>query len=464
MAPHSTPSSDPMGSVPLGTGTSAAPGPAAVFPAVSVKELTEFMPQIGLNLSPDEIANPSATTAHKVFIAFLQALSGMDEETVSRQKTRALGQMEYKEMFESSYSQLVLFREIKEMLSCAMIHDFGLSDMTRPQKNRFKRQLSALHNFMLHRHDRIQEFDELVGRSEDLVAERDQLKMELAQKEHELAKIKEQEKMEVPEVEAVLAHNMSLQETLERLKIAQEKGMRELEHLLETKDAYEKERIAIEERIHELITDVERLKQRIRQSPDELMKKVKNVEGKLGKAKLELEEKERILKSQTKKRHGMLIIEEELKALMTAMTSVQAELQRTRKEASSLDELSTLITSNESELSELTFQHKQMQQKISVDTARAERLRAALEQKRDMWKRRNEELGAVVQEKQALKKGLFKEAGEKDRLCKEVEREIEEIHLQHRAQILKMQEEKESLSRLADSYMTAIGQSLGIAV
>ena len=78
----------------------------------------------------------------------------------------------------------------KEMMKCATIPDFCLADMTRPNKTRFKRQLSALHNFWGHRHDRLQEYVELTARSEDLLDEREQLKHEIAVKEEEIAKIK----------------------------------------------------------------------------------------------------------------------------------------------------------------------------------------------------------------------------------------------------------------------------------
>ena len=58
------------------------------------------------------------------------------------------------------------------------------------------------------------------------------------------------------------------------------------------------------------MTEVERLKQRIRQSPDELTRNVKSAEDKLQRAKVELEEKEKVLAAQIKKRNEMLVIEE----------------------------------------------------------------------------------------------------------------------------------------------------------
>lgn len=174
---------------------------------------------------------------------------------------------------------------------------------------------------------------------------------------------------------------------------------------------------------------------------------------------------------------------------MTAMQRVQSELQRSKKEMAERESILQLLSANESELSELNFQQKQMTQKIEVDQARAERLRVALEQKRQMWEKKNLELDEIIRSVQAEKSEKLKEAAEKDKICKEIERQvsllnfacpvhlcrltnnstltrlqIEEINLKHRAQVLKMQEEKESLSRLAETYMHSISQSLGIAV
>lgn len=67
------------------------------FPAVSAKVLSEFVhDELKLNVSADEISNPNATVAHNCFIAFLSGLSGVTEESINRQKSRAVGQMEYK--------------------------------------------------------------------------------------------------------------------------------------------------------------------------------------------------------------------------------------------------------------------------------------------------------------------------------------------------------------------------------
>ncbi len=83
------------------------------FPAVSAKDLATLLStEMQANVTAEEISNPNATTAHKCFIAFLEGLSGVNGEFISKQTTRATGQMEYKEMFESSYSLLLLFREM----------------------------------------------------------------------------------------------------------------------------------------------------------------------------------------------------------------------------------------------------------------------------------------------------------------------------------------------------------------
>ena len=114
----------------------------------------------------------------------------------------------------------------KEMMVCATIHDFCLQDMTRPSKIRFKRQLSALHNFWGHRHDRLVEFEDLTERSEALLVERDQ------------------EKAEEEEVKEILAHNEVLNNTLMKLKREQETGLRDLEALTDKKEQMEKERVS----------------------------------------------------------------------------------------------------------------------------------------------------------------------------------------------------------------------------
>jgi DNA repair ATPase RecN len=149
---------------------------------------------------------------------------------------------------------------------------------------------------------------------------------------------------------------------------------------------------------------------------------------------------------------------------MTAMQRVQSELQRSKKELTERESIVQLLSANEGELSELNFQQKQMTQKIEVDKARVERLRVALEQKRQMWEKKNFELDEIIRTVQVEKSENLREAAEREKVCKELEKKIENLNLEHRARVLKMQEEKESLSRIADTYMHSISQSLGIAV
>lgn len=54
------------------------------------------------------------------------------------------------------------------MMNAAIVPDFNLQDLTRPNPKRFKRQMSALVNFHRFREDRVREFDSLTAEAEEL--------------------------------------------------------------------------------------------------------------------------------------------------------------------------------------------------------------------------------------------------------------------------------------------------------
>ena len=76
------------------------------------------------------------------------------------------------------------------MMAAATIDDFQLSDMTRPNPKRFKKQMSALVNFFRFRSDRIVEFDELMANAEDLEARRSELLDDLDRQKSDLDRFK----------------------------------------------------------------------------------------------------------------------------------------------------------------------------------------------------------------------------------------------------------------------------------
>lgn len=481
----SSPTAAPSPVPALAMAAHVAPSASSIsFPHVSAKALSELLQsELACPISAEQISSPNRAVAETCFSAFLEGLSGVNQELIDQRRDTAVEDLDHQELYISSFNILYMFHELRRLMDAATIKDFTLLDLTRPQKGRFKRHLSALHNFWGHRHDRIHEFDALTSNSMALVEERDELRREVAQKEDEIAKIKAQEKAEEQELGEISRRNDKLDKRLRELRAEQNRGLTTLDELQREKAAREQARVRDEERAHNLATDVEALRRRTRQSPEALIAALAQLNEALRAAKIELAEEERTAENAARQRDSAAALASALGSANEAMRRVVSEQSRADKEKAAASELEAQVAATETELDDLLFQHKQAAQRIEVDTARSERLLANLEQKRALWQRKREELQQSLKLATEDKQAKLQEAQARDKACRELENQvrhlqtaspasiltdrsasqIEEIHLKHHAQVLKLQEEHDALTRLAESYMNSIAQSLGIA-
>ena len=66
------------------------------FPAVKTEELLSIFSEMGLSIGPEDIIKPQGHVAHRVFVAFLETLSGATQEVLDRTRHATLAQMEYR--------------------------------------------------------------------------------------------------------------------------------------------------------------------------------------------------------------------------------------------------------------------------------------------------------------------------------------------------------------------------------
>lgn len=132
------------------------------FPALSVKEATDFLslPFLGINVSPNDLSNPSPILVAKVYNALLDFVTDVPRAEVQEILQNTLQQMEWPEIYREAMAQLTLQREMEALSGATLLQeaspqhmDFRLEDITNPRGNRFLIVLSAVYNYALFRDD-----------------------------------------------------------------------------------------------------------------------------------------------------------------------------------------------------------------------------------------------------------------------------------------------------------------------
>eukprot|EP00554_Chaetoceros_debilis_P013495 CAMPEP_0194111468 /NCGR_PEP_ID=MMETSP0150-20130528/10464_1 /TAXON_ID=122233 /ORGANISM="Chaetoceros debilis, Strain MM31A-1" /LENGTH=459 /DNA_ID=CAMNT_0038800909 /DNA_START=142 /DNA_END=1521 /DNA_ORIENTATION=+ len=161
------------------------------FPICKNAEILECLLEVGIELSEAELTEPGRhkDKVRAVFSSLLTLGMGLEEgfeKTTSGSLMKSRQSLPYPELHEESIANLKFLRACQKFMRVCGIHaDFGNNDLAAPIPKRFKRQLSAVINFIKFKEERMGLYSE---RSE----ERDELFGGLVQAQQERENLMEQ--------------------------------------------------------------------------------------------------------------------------------------------------------------------------------------------------------------------------------------------------------------------------------
>ncbi|KAN0061916.1 kinetochore-associated Ndc80 complex subunit nuf2 [Thecaphora frezii] len=432
------------------------------FPAIKTEELVAVLNEMGLSIGAEDIVKPQGHVAHRVFIAFLECLSGTSQEAMERTRHSTLAQTEYKEMYEDGLQFLMLFREVRQMMAAATITDFHLQDMTRPNPKRFKRQMSALVNFYRFRSDRINEFDELVANSEDLEAKRIELEDEIDRHRSDLDRIKLQRQMDEPKVKALKDSNAQITDQLLQARKVQKKLIEEVDILKsEREQLIAKQQGLMEEklRISEKLTY---LKARVVSSPKKMKSNVTELVEKVNQDTMSLGESEKKARDYEERLEVLTNLDADLEACLVAMEQVNAELLRTSGEERDYEDTLALCETRKHELEQLDHQLEQTVRKVRLAVEKNERARNLLESKVQLHQQKMEALAEELEKAKAQKAERLALADAKLSEGDQIENKINELRVMYEDYYSRMHRQKEAIEKAVTVYINTLTKSLDL--
>lgn len=430
------------------------------FPAVRTDELLAVLHEMGVQVSADDMARPQGPMAHKVFLAFLDTLSGVLPESLERLRDAATAGSEHAEMLQESAEWLVFFREVRAMMEAATVHDFCMQDLTRPQPRRFKRHMSALVNFFRFRSDRLAEFDELVAETEDLEVRRLDLEDALAQGRAHLGELGAARAAEAPAVERLRAENLARSDELLQLKREQNRLLGEVDALKSDKAGVVQRQTEAEIQLQQLAGELARLEARIATRPEDMVGAVRGMEDDVRAERGALGESERRARELGARLGVCTRLEGEVRDALGALAQAGAELARATDETRAADATRAALAAAADEHGVLAQRREQLARQVSLSAERLARSRGALEERRAAARAR---LAALHEQLQDVARARRERAARAEACaaeCAALEARLEALLQAHEAHYARMQLEKESLCRAADAYMAALMRAL----
>jgi kinetochore protein Nuf2 len=318
--------------------------------------------------------------------------------------------VDYPELHEESLQNLKFLKSTMRLMHICGVHDFGFLDLTSPSFKRFRRQLSAVINFIKFREERLGLYAELQDGREELYAGLMEVEQEhkMLQEQLEATKQKADQRWE----EAQMCNND--EEELESEIAQQNKVQRAIRHEsseLKKKANVLKDQIDMAELgLQELESEEKKLQSQVVQPPEELQREMKDIEVTLKQEKNRCKEAEEEARVVAVKTTNVFNAKKDLVNAIELVDKLGREMKKYHEAEGQHEEVERAMVSSQNEikrLEELNTNHKnELQDKLSQ-----------IEASKIDSKRRLDELQSFIQETDSELQSLEKEGRDaKDRI------------------------------------------------
>ncbi|KAK0527942.1 kinetochore-associated Ndc80 complex subunit nuf2 [Tilletia horrida] len=436
----------------------AAQDASSSFPLLNTAEILPVLGELGLTISAEDIAKPTLAVTTKVFMAFLDSLSGSNQEWIE-ERAKMVNQLDYREIYPDGLYWRIFYRELNELLIASQVRDFAFSDIARPQTKRFKRQLSALVNFWRFKQDRMTEFVEIANEEIERETRRDNLLQQVELKRARIAEIKAQREAEREAVLALRAQNQAGKDVLMQLKLEQKKLMDRMEQLRKEKQELLQRQTDLHYQIQLAITDIRKLSGRTVTSPKKLKGSLDQMHEQLVSAKKDMAADEQTARALESKRDVLMGLESELKACITLLESLEVEKNRIAKERNMRDKVQEAIEQCQTDIRDADTVASQVTRQISSASDRQQRLKKAYDDKRAAYKAKMESTNAALLDLNRRKAEMMEKAKAKNRETAALEAEFDRLQEEYQAFCNERMQERNSICALAEFYMVSIARA-----
>ncbi|KAL5482632.1 NUF2 [Sanghuangporus weigelae] len=296
------------------------------FPSMKIAEITSALEEWGLRITEDQIQRPTAENVQKIYVLFLQQITGLTPEMLQDPVGRALAVVsEYPELYSNSLNLNLVLHHVQRLCHAARVQDFSMRDLVFPEPERTRNILSAIINFIKFAEERAPFLKKLRDQSSSALEERDQTKQKVEEMRRKIAEIKKQREADEPKRLALRQENEELKKQMVRIKDAKTEVSREVDARKKDKSALSRQKENIQREVELVSAAVGSSRGRIVQSPERIKKHISEM------AILAQDERMHIAAAEIKQRElkvkldALNVFEQDMKKLIDDLRTIQSE-------------------------------------------------------------------------------------------------------------------------------------------
>jgi len=304
-----------------------------MFPVLKNSTVLQIMDEVNVPLKEVELTEPGRCKerVREVFIQLLNICWGLTDSTTLFQLPDRIknkqSQLSHPTLYNDALPEAKFFCLLSKQLRICGYYDFGFKDLASPQPKRFRRQLSAMINFLKYREDMghleaqaLEEREELFAALDEVTENHMTLKENLEEARainHEKMLQREEAEAECKEMEGEIAQQNKIQASIRQETYLLKKSANEL------KDQIANLSIAL----REVQAEERQLSKEIVHSPDRIKVDLADATRKLEKVKKSIVDTQRERTLVQQKAEHATSAEESVKRIMSVMEDMETRVQ-----------------------------------------------------------------------------------------------------------------------------------------
>ncbi|KNC85745.1 hypothetical protein SARC_02085 [Sphaeroforma arctica JP610] len=377
-------------------------------PVFSTAKLLQCMNEIGFPMSEQDLKNPQPEELMSLYQSLVEELLGVRKIDHCQPDLRASDCLSHPDLYEEAIPQLVFYKALVRFMEVCGIKDFSFKDVAQPEFQRIRRIFSAVYNFYVFRHGRLQKYESVLQETEVLAESQKEAEAQLKALELEVSMLRAARDKEEPDVEAVRTEISGLDEELQKLNMKQARQRADIKEIDEVTNTFTLELAELTAQCVDLRKKNDTLKSKVVQSPDRMKRDIINLQQRVEKEKENIFEQDRTARELSVKHAKLIDTDKELNKVMHLMSEVQSEERKLENisvmKEKVMNEINIKVTQNEDVLAEERHIKKQiqhMQSKIAKVDQTANLRKCEAEERMEHLRQKKEDNEALVGSRQA---------------------------------------------------------------
>ncbi|KAF7800276.1 hypothetical protein EIP86_011524 [Pleurotus ostreatoroseus] len=346
----------------------------------------------------------------------------------------------------------------------AKISDFSSRDMSHPEPERTRANLSAFINLTKFSEQRAEFIEGLRQKSSRVNAERRKVVDELEEAQQKVATIRAKLKEDEPRCEELRKENEEITDYLHKCRDQQMELFEKVKSLKQERSALIQRKEGVRADIEQVNEHISRTRSRIVQSPDRIRNNIKTMTTAAAEDKRAVSMRETKIRDLQTKIAALQTIENNVKSCVEQLQAIEKEVQQLDLVKKGLSDLKDQLNEKKGERSELLLKRERVHKQLANAQEKLERAQKHAEDKRAASQQTLERLQREYDEMAEERKDNDRQVEELRDQADDIERKMAEHMKQSQNELNELLTEYWKLRYATEVYMETLANKLGMQV